>query len=51
MEPIKFSNLNHTYLTRLFKTDTILKIFQHLLLHSNINTTIDIYTHFIENKK
>lgn len=42
---IKFHALRHTYATRLFEQGIQIKTVQALLGHSNINTTMNIYTH------
>ena len=42
---IKFHALRHTYATRLFEEEVQIKTVQSLLGHSDINTTMNIYTH------
>ena len=51
MRSIKFHDLRHTYATRLFELDENPKTVQKLLGHSNISTTLDTYTHVLENVK
>lgn len=48
---IKFHGLRHTYATRLFEENVPIKTVQALLGHSNINTTMNIYTHVTNNMK
>lgn len=48
---IKFHALRHTYATRLFEKDIQVKTVQELMGHSNINTTINIYTHVTKEVK
>lgn len=48
---IKFHGLRHTYATRLFEENVPIKTVQALLGHSNINTTMNIYTHVTDNMK
>ncbi|WP_082154239.1 tyrosine-type recombinase/integrase [Gottschalkia purinilytica] len=47
----KFHSLRHTYTTRLFEADVPPNTVKELLGHSDINTTMNIYTHVMENKK
>lgn len=51
IEPIKFHALRHTYATRLFEAGVPPKTVQHLMGHSDITTTLNIYTHVMENEK
>lgn len=48
---IKFHGLRHTYATRLFEEGVPIKTVQVLMGHSNINTTMNIYTHVTSNMK
>ena len=48
---IKFHGLRHTYATRLFEEGVPVKTVQALMGHSNINTTMNIYTHVTSNMK
>lgn len=43
--------LRHTYATTLIKNDVPIKVAQKLLRHSNVSTTLDIYTHITEEDK
>jgi phage integrase len=49
--PIRFHALRHTYATRLFEARVPPKTVQHLMGHSDITTTMNIYTHVMENEK
>ncbi len=49
--PIRFHALRHTYATRLFEARVPPKTVQHLMGHSDIATTMNIYTHVMENEK
>lgn len=51
IEPIKFHALRHTYATRLFEAGIPPKTVQHLMGHSDIDTTMNIYTHVMKEKK
>ena len=44
-----FHALRHTYITRLFEADVNPKTVQKLVGHSDIQTTLNIYTH-VDNK-
>ncbi|WP_130806480.1 tyrosine-type recombinase/integrase [Senegalia massiliensis] len=48
---IKYHSLRHTYATRLFEADVPIKTVQSLLGHSDITTTMNIYTHVTKEKK
>ncbi|MGL4608005.1 MAG: tyrosine-type recombinase/integrase [Eubacteriaceae bacterium] len=43
-------NLRHTYATRLFELNVPVKTVQVLLGHSDINLTLNTYTHVLEKK-
>lgn len=47
----KFHDLRHTFATRLFELGESPKKVQTILGHSNISTTLDIYTHVLEDTK
>lgn len=47
----KFHSLRHTYATRLFEADVPVKTVQALMGHSDITTTMNIYTHVTQNVK
>ena len=47
----KFHDLRHTFATRLFELGEDPKTVQELLGHSNVATTLDIYTHVLEGMK
>ena len=51
IEPIKFHGLRHTYATRLFEAGIPPKTVQHLMGHSDIETTMNIYTHVMKEQK
>lgn len=51
IEPMKFHALRHTYATRLFEASVPPKTVQILMGHSDISTTLDIYTHVMEDTK
>ena len=51
IEPIKFHALRHTYATRLFESNVPPKTVQVLMGHSNIEVTMDIYTHVMNDAK
>lgn len=44
-------DLRHTFASTLYENNVDIKTTQELLRHSNIKTTLDIYTHLKENKK
>ena len=46
-----FHAIRHSYATRLFELDVPIKTVQVLLGHSEISTTMDIYTHVMQDKK
>ena len=46
-----FHSIRHSYATRLFELEIPIKTVQVLLGHSNIATTMDIYTHVMKEKK
>lgn len=48
---IRFHDLRHTFATLLIESDISIKIVQELLGHSNISTSMDIYTHVSDKKK
>ena len=43
--------LRHTLATNLLRNNIDLKTIQELMRHSNINTTISIYTHYHDEQK
>lgn len=47
----KFHSLRHTYATRLFESKIPVKTVQVLMGHSDIETTMNIYTHVVEEVK
>ncbi|MFK4784541.1 tyrosine-type recombinase/integrase [Fusobacterium sp. MFO224] len=51
IEERSFHALRHSYATRLFELDVPVKTVQVLLGHSDIATTLDIYTHVMLDKK
>lgn len=51
LEIRKFHDLRHTFATRLFELGENPKVVQTLLGHSNISTTLDTYTHVLDNMK
>ena len=51
IEPIKFHALRHTYATRLFEAGIPPKTVQHLMGHSDIENTMNIYTHVMKEQK
>jgi len=48
---IRFHDLRHTFASLLIESDVSMKIVQELLGHSNISTSMDIYTHVSDKKK
>lgn len=46
----KFHSMRHTYATRLFEADVPIKTVQKLMGHSDITTTMNIYTHVMPEK-
>ena len=51
IEPIKVHALRHTSATRLFEAGIPPKTVQHLMGHSDIETTMNIYTHVMKEQK
>lgn len=51
LRKIKYHSLRHTYATRLFEADVPIKIVQALMGHSDITTTMNIYTHVMPEQK
>ncbi|RXM57316.1 tyrosine-type recombinase/integrase [Clostridium tetani] len=51
LKDIKFHSLRHTYATRLFEADVPIKTVQALMGHSDITTTMNIYTHVMPEQK
>ncbi|WP_282804466.1 tyrosine-type recombinase/integrase [Clostridium tetani] len=51
LKAIKFHSLRHTYATRLFEADVPIKTVQALMGHSDITTTMNIYTHVMPEQK
>lgn len=51
IEPKRFHDIRHTFATRLFENDIKPKTVQVLLGHSNISTTMEIYTHVTNDEK
>ena len=48
---IKFHALRHTFATRVLEADIHPKVAQVLLGHSNMKTTMDVYSHVLPDKK
>lgn len=48
---IRFHDLRHTFASLLIESDISMKVIQELLGHSNIATSMDLYTHISETKK
>ncbi|MFR4948165.1 tyrosine-type recombinase/integrase [Thomasclavelia spiroformis] len=46
-----FHMLRHSFITNLVKNDIDVKTVQELARHSNINTTMSVYTHIQEEQK
>lgn len=46
-----FHSIRHSYATRLFELDVPIKTVQVLMGHSDITTTMNIYTHVMQDKK
>lgn len=46
-----FHDLRHTFASNLYESGVDIKTTQELLRHSDINTTLNVYTHLKENKK
>ena len=46
-----FHSIRHSYATRLFELDIPIKTVQSLMGHSDMSTTMDIYTHVMKDKK
>jgi len=51
LREIKFHSIRHTYATRLFEAGVPIKTVQVLLGHSDITTTMNIYTHVMKEEK
>lgn len=51
IKPIKFHALRHTYATRLFENNVPAKTVQILMGHSDIDVTMNIYTHVMNDTK
>jgi integrase len=51
LKDIKFHSLRHTYATRLFEVGVPIKTVQALMGHSDITTTMNIYTHVMPEQK
>ncbi|HFD2031396.1 TPA: tyrosine-type recombinase/integrase [Clostridium perfringens] len=51
LKEIRFHDLRHTFATRLFENGVPPKTVQTLLGHSDISTTLNIYTHVMKNTK
>ncbi|EDS76439.1 phage integrase [Clostridium botulinum C str. Eklund] len=51
LKDIKFHSLRHTYATRLFEVGVPIKTVQTLMGHSDITTTMNIYTHVMPEEK
>ncbi|PAB61411.1 hypothetical protein CCE28_00785 [Anaeromicrobium sediminis] len=48
VKPIRFHDLRHTNATIMYKAGVKTKVMQERLGHSNISTTLDIYTHLFK---
>lgn len=51
LREIKYHSLRHTYATRLFEAGVPIKTVQALMGHSDITTTMNIYTHVMPEQK
>lgn len=51
LEPFGWHSLRHTYATLLYDSGVDVLTAQYLLGHSDVKTTMDIYTHLTERKK
>ena len=51
LEHRSFHSIRHSYATRLFELDVPIKTVQSLMGHSDMDTTMNIYTHVMQDKK
>lgn len=51
LEHRSFHSIRHSYATRLFEMDIAIKTVQSLMGHSDMDTTMNIYTHVMQDKK
>ena len=51
LEHRSFHSIRHSYATRLFEMDVPIKTVQSLMGHSDMDTTMNIYTHVMQDKK
>ena len=51
LEHRSFHSIRHSYATRLFELDIPIKTVQSLMGHSDMDTTMNIYTHVMQDKK
>lgn len=51
LEHRSFHSIRHSYATRLFEMDIPIKTVQSLMGHSDMDTTMNIYTHVMQDKK
>lgn len=51
LEHRSFHSIRHSYATRLFELDVSIKTVQALMGHSDMDTTMNIYTHVMQDKK
>lgn len=51
LEHRSFHSIRHSYATRLFEMDVPIKTVQSLMGHSDMDTTMNIYTHVMKDKK
>lgn len=51
LEHRSFHSIRHSYATRLFEMDISIKTVQSLMGHSDMDTTMNIYTHVMRDKK